>query len=219
MSAPGGDHERDLADAVRSLIDQMMTTHASPAATAAAAAAVNEVTAALVDAGGMPRPAVTQAPDDHMAVFFRFSPVSGESNPLAPPLRLEVQHGQVVGTVQFGRAYEGPPGYAHGAFVAAIFDQLLGFTNAALGVPAMTGLLEVRYHRPTPLGTELKLVGRPTGTSGRKSYATGEVLDRDTILAEAKATFVAVTAERALQLFGAQSERGESEQLDVGRQE
>src|SRR5207302_6520188 len=128
--------------------------------------------------------------------------VSGESNPIAPPVRLQVGKTEVTGAVNFGSAYEGPPGYVHGAFVAAVFDELLGVTNAALGVPAMTGLLEVRYHRPTPLGVDLQLVGRHTGTSGRKSFATGEIRDGDTVLAAGKGTFVAVTSDKALELFG-----------------
>ncbi len=110
--------------------------------------------------------------------------VSGESNPLAPPVRLKVDEQQVVGTVTFNGAYEGPPGYVHGAVVAAVFDELLGVTNAALGLPAMTGLLEVQYHRPTPLGKEIRLVARHVETSGGKSIATRRVLRWHTLLAE-----------------------------------
>jgi acyl-coenzyme A thioesterase PaaI-like protein len=191
-----------LAQSIRELIEQMMTIEAPAAGTAAAAKAVRTATEELRAAGGSPRLPLTQAPEGDVAAFFRFSPVSGESNPLAPPVHLQVGEDAVTGTCTFGNAYEGPPGYVHGAFVAAVFDELLGVTNAALGLPAMTGLLEVRFHQPTPLGIELTLEGRHTGTSGRKSHASGEIRVGDTVLAEAKGTFVAVTPGKAIELFG-----------------
>src|SRR5436190_22481979 len=46
--------------------------------------------------------------------FVAFSPVSGRSNPMAPPVRLRIveddeHHHRVVGNATFGPAYEGPP--------------------------------------------------------------------------------------------------------------
>src|SRR5512146_221719 len=46
--------------------------------------------------------------------FVAWSPVSGPSNPMAPPLRMQIvkddKHDyRVVGEVTFGAAYEGPP--------------------------------------------------------------------------------------------------------------
>lgn len=202
MSPRGGEPAQAMAEAIRELIEQMMTVDAPEAAVTAATVGIRSVTETLRAAGGEPRLPLTQAPDGDVAAFFRFSPVSGESNPLAPPVRLQVRENEVVGSVRFGGAYEGPPGYVHGAFVAAVFDELLGVTNAALGIPAMTGLLEVRYHQPTPLDVELRLVARHTGTSGRKSLAAGQILEGDTVLAEGKGTFIAVTSDKALELFG-----------------
>ncbi|MFY9615291.1 MAG: PaaI family thioesterase [Candidatus Dormiibacterota bacterium] len=210
MSRAGGESAEELAGAIRELIEHMMAFESAPGATAAAAQTVRSVTNALKTAGGKPRLPLTQAPDGDVAAFFRFSPVSGPSNPIAPPARLEIQGQQVVGTVTFNSAYEGPPGYVHGAFVAAVFDELLGITNAVLGLPAMTGLLEVRYHRPTPLDKEIRLVGRHVELAGRKSIATGEFYDGDTLLAEGKGTFIAVKPAQALELFGAQLEQIEA---------
>jgi acyl-coenzyme A thioesterase PaaI-like protein len=212
VSRVGGESAEELAGAIRELIEHMMAFESPPGATAAATRTVRSVTNALKTAGGKPRLPLTQAPDGDVAAFFRFSPVSGESNPLAPPARLEIQGQRVVGSVTFNSAYEGPPGYVHGAFVAAVFDELLGITNAALGLPAMTGLLEVRYHRPTPLGKEIRLVGRHVELAGRKSIATGEFFDGDTLLAEGKGTFIAVKPARAMELFGAQLEQVQASQ-------
>lgn len=215
MSPKGGEPAKELAQAVRELIEQMMSIDSGAVATEAAAEGVRTVAEALRAAGGAPRLPLTQAPEGDVAAFFRFSPVSGESNPLAPPARLEIRETEVVGSVTFGGAYEGPPGYVHGAFVAAVFDELLGITNASLGLPAMTGLLEVRYHQPTPLGVELQLSARHTGLSGRKSFAAGEIRDGDRLLAEATGTFVVVSAKRAVELFGGQLETIESNRATV----
>jgi acyl-coenzyme A thioesterase PaaI-like protein len=194
----------ELAREVRELIEQMMTVASPPQAYQAAAAGVRSLTATLRDSGGVRRGPLTSAPDGDPANFFAFSPVSGSSNPVAPPMRLTVTGQTVIATCNFGKAYEGPPGYVHGAWVAAVFDELLGIVNAFSGNPAMTGLLEVRYLRPTPLGRELRIVGRQTGHAGRKSFATGEILDGEMVTAEAKGTFIAVTMTRAAELFGEQ---------------
>jgi acyl-coenzyme A thioesterase PaaI-like protein len=194
----------ELAREVRELIEQMMTVASPPQAYQAAAAGVRLLTATLRDSGGIGRGPLTSAPDGDPGNFFAFSPVSGSSNPVAPPMRLTVTGQTVIATCNFGKAYEGPPGYVHGAWVAAVFDELLGIVNAFSGNPAMTGLLEVRYLRPTPLGRELRIVGRQTGHAGRKSFATGEILDGEMVTAEAKGTFIAVTMTRAAELFGEQ---------------
>jgi hypothetical protein len=43
--------------------------------------------------------------------------------------------------VTFGSAYEGPPGCVHGGYVAAAFDEMLGFVQSLGGNPGMTARL------------------------------------------------------------------------------
>jgi acyl-coenzyme A thioesterase PaaI-like protein len=202
MSGEGPAHDR-LADTVRALINEMLETYTRDEAAEAATADVLAALEKLRAAGTGPREPHTDPARGDYTFFFRFSPVSGTSNPIAPPLRLEFgADNEVRAKGSLGRAYEGPPGYVHGAFVAAMFDEILGVANAAGGSPAMTGLLEVRYLRPTPLNTELRIVARHTGSSGRKSFATAEIMAGDEITAEGKGTFIAVTMERAQEIFG-----------------
>ena len=88
---------------------------------------------------------------------FDNSPLMGRANPLAPPVKLQIEaDGRVTGTATFGSAYEGPPGHVHGGFVAAAFDELLGLVQIKGGTPGMTGRLTVHYRSPTPLHTELR---------------------------------------------------------------
>jgi acyl-coenzyme A thioesterase PaaI-like protein len=125
--------------------------------------------------------------------FVAWSPVSGPSNPMAPPLRMRIvkdhEHDyRVVGDVTFGAAYEGPPRHVHGGMVAAMFDELLGF--AQLG-PGFTAYLKVDYRKPTPLNRTLELNAWVDRVDGRKRIIRGTSTLDGTLLAEAEGLFIA----------------------------
>ena len=63
------------------------------------------------------------------------SPLVGEVSPLAPPIEWELVDGRIVGHGTYHAAYEGPPGYVHGGWVALTFDEILGMANIASGHP------------------------------------------------------------------------------------
>jgi acyl-coenzyme A thioesterase PaaI-like protein len=132
----------------------------------------------------------------HDRAHFDWSPLLGASNPLAPPLILDVEDDVVVGRGRFGAAYEGPPGCVHGGFVAAAFDEVLGLTQSLSGQVGMTGTLNVRYRRPTPLHTDLRWEGRLDSVSGRKVFTSAVVKAKGEITAEATGLFVTVSPER-----------------------
>jgi acyl-coenzyme A thioesterase PaaI-like protein len=109
--------------------------------------------------------------------FEDFSPVSGKSNPVSPLLAMEkLEDGSVTGSVVFSPAFEGPPGHVHGGVLAAAFDEILGFVQLMTGSPGMTGRISVHYRRPTPLGVEVRFVGRIESVSGRKISCVGTSL-------------------------------------------
>lgn len=125
--------------------------------------------------------------------FVAFSPVSGSGNPMAPPVRMRVvEHGEddyhIVGDVTFGPAYEGPPGHVHGGMVAAMFDELLGFTQLS---PGFTAYLKVDYRKPTPLNRPLQLEAWIDSVDGRKRLVRGTCTLDDTVLSEAEGLFIA----------------------------
>lgn len=121
-----------------------------------------------------------------------FSPVIGPANPLAAPMRVELEDDKVVGKVTFGHAYEGPPGHVHGGFIAAAFDDLLGSAQALSGNPGMTGSLSVQYRAPTPLHRELRFEGTLDRVDGRKIYTSGRLLHGETLCAEAEGLFISI---------------------------
>ena len=192
-----------LTGAIRELIEQVATADASDAALAEAADAVRAVTAALREAGE-PRTLSFafngERPD--RSEYRRLNPVSGDLNPLAAPLRYDrVSEDAVEASVTFGVAYQGPPGYVHGAHIAGAFDDVLGLANLASGSPGMTVRLEVRYLRPTPLRAPLSIEARCDGREGRRIFASGRLMAGDVVTAEAEGVFAEITARRAAALF------------------
>ena len=128
--------------------------------------------------------------------MFDQSPLLGLANAVAPPLQLRVVDGQVVGTGNFGSAYEGPPGHVHGGFVAAAFDEVLGMAQSMTGNPGMTGTLTVRYRQPTPLHQELTFAATVERVEGRKIFTTATLHAADRLCAEAEGIFISVGFEK-----------------------
>jgi acyl-coenzyme A thioesterase PaaI-like protein len=189
---------RDVADAVRALIERMVATEAPVEVFAGVADDLRAVAARLAQYPQQPLyfGAAEAATAADASGPFDNSPLLGRANPLAPPLHLEVDGDRVVGTARFGSAYEGPPGCVHGGFVAATMDELLGLAQAVGGAPGMTARLTVNYRSPTPLRTELRLEGRIERVEGRKTTCRGTIHAGDRLCAEAEGLFVAVDREK-----------------------
>jgi len=82
------------------------------------------------------------------------------------------------------------PASVHGGFVAALFDQFMGVAQAIGGQPGMTGTLSTRYHRRTPLNTELCLRGWVEKIEGRKTFVRAEIRADDVLTASCDGVFV-----------------------------
>src|SRR6185369_14502058 len=120
---------RRLAKAMRTVIDHLVTSDAPEEELRRAADALERYADRLAAHPQRLAPfgfAETANAGDVNA-FFDYSPLIGLSNPIAPPVVLSVDGDVVCGTVTFGAAYEGPPGHVHGGFIAATFDEVLGF--------------------------------------------------------------------------------------------
>ncbi|MCD0448484.1 PaaI family thioesterase [Actinocorallia sp. API 0066] len=165
-----------LADEVRALIDAVVFTDAPDADLEEAAAALRALTERL-NAARLPAPPMSA---DHGMLGQLGNPVTGVVNPVAPPIPFEVQEdGSVTADFTLGDVYEGPPGYVHGGISAAVFDQLLGMVAASSGTPGMTATLDLRYRRPTPLNTPLRLEARVARREGRKTWVEGTITTPD----------------------------------------
>lgn len=192
--------KRRLAFAMRAVIDRLVVSDAPEAELKRAADAL-ELYAEQLD--GHPKSHKYEGfaeagPAGDTAAFFDQSPIIGLSNPLSPPVevRADLAARRVTGEVTFGSAYEGPPGCVHGGWVAAAFDEVLGYANSLSGSPGMTARLTVNYRRPTPLHTPLRFEAQLDRVEGRKIYVTGQVYAQDELTAEADGLFVSVQPEK-----------------------
>src|SRR2546423_9065800 len=109
------------------------------------------------------------------ARFFPYSPVVGPLNAIAPPVVFRFDGERLTGSGTLPAPYTGPPGTVHGGVIALVLDELLGATNACLGLGAYTGTLSIRYERPTPIGQELEFESWVDRTEGRKVFTIGTI--------------------------------------------
>lgn len=191
--SPHWEAKRRAAQAVRELTEALITSDGTTADIDALAAQLEAQTAALA-AGPRLHGLLAFLRDGkhggHGEVNHELNALGGWSNPLSPELNMWLQDDRAFGTVRCGFAYEGPPGHVHGGFVAAIFDQFLGMAQLAGNNPGMTGTLTVRYHRPTPLNTDLELSAQLRESVGRKTTITGEMHADGVLTASCECLFV-----------------------------
>ncbi len=107
-------------------------------------------------------PRIGDASRPEQRVYIDHSRDVGEYNPCFPLYELECADDRAVGTVTFPISYEGPPGIVHGGFLAVYFDCVLQQLNCDLGLAGKTTNLAVRYRRPTPLLTPLRVTAERT---------------------------------------------------------
>ena len=127
---------------------------------------------------------------------------SGRLNPQAPPIEWvhrpkEPPPGSAPTPVEvrarctFGPQHGGSPGRVYGGVLGCALDEVLGIAVLVSGATGMTVSLTVSLRGGTPFGVPVDIVGRYTGSEGRKSYASGEVVVDGKVTAEATAIFVA----------------------------
>jgi acyl-coenzyme A thioesterase PaaI-like protein len=197
-----GDARLRLADATRQIIAELASSTATSSEFEQARDLVEQAVAVLAQRGHGRDYAGGEASlaEHHEAGnFLDYSPLVGPLNPLAPPIRVRMEHGDdgdvVVGAAVFGDAYEGPPGCVHGGFIAASFDEVLGFVQSMSGQPGMTGRLEISYRSPTPLHREIRFRGRVDRIEGRKIFTSATLHHGDVLCAEAFGLFISMKPE------------------------
>ena len=213
--ATGAWHEkRRLAAAMRRVIEQLVSSDPSEKELADAADALENFADSIAS---YPRRTTLEGYAESsisgdVDAFFDRSPFLGLSNPLAPPITVSVESGRVRGQVRFGTAYEGPPGHVHGGYIAAVFDEVLGFAPSLAENPGMTGTLTVKYRRPCALYQELEFDAGIDRIEGKKILASGTISFDSKLLAEADGVFVMITAERYQQMVASQRKREQEQE-------
>ncbi|MDE3205017.1 MAG: PaaI family thioesterase [Acidobacteriota bacterium] len=186
---------RAIADELRSLAAMVMLSTAPPPEMEATLALLRQASGRLSAPRRSGRydglPGLSPGSASNVAIWETHG-AFGPANPLAPPVRAEEGDGRIVGTVTFGSAWEGGPGSVYGGFIAAAFDGVLGRAVISAGHLAVTRSLAVRFLRPTPLHTELRIEGSAQPRSGRQVAVEGSLWCGDEQTCAAEAVFVCV---------------------------
>ncbi|HJO24069.1 MAG: PaaI family thioesterase [Myxococcota bacterium] len=129
--------------------------------------------------------------------YLEQSPIRGQLNPVAPPIALETVTRTdgtkaVLGRVNMGLRFEGPPRGVHGGWIAALFDEVCGAAQALAGGSGVTAILKVRYRHISPLHEELRFEGWVAERRGRRIVAKATCHAGDTLTAQAQAVLVDV---------------------------
>lgn len=186
----------NLARAVRDLIAATALTDAHDSMLDAAASAVERITATLTS--GEPVALFRPTIQRNHAEYLPRSPAVGALSPIAPgtidwhfePDAEYDGRSRMIATGVLSAVYEGPPLFVHGGIVALIFDELLGMINIENGCPGMTGMLNIKYRRPTPLNNPLRWVAWITRIEGRRVESTAQLWHGETLCAQAEGVFI-----------------------------
>jgi acyl-coenzyme A thioesterase PaaI-like protein len=189
----------ELVAATRELVEAVVMTDVDGDARAAAAAELGTVTDRL---RGRRRPdALYMVRHADGRVESLNQAGSGRLNPQAPPIEWihrpkEPPPGSTPTPVEvrarctFGPQHGGSPGRVYGGVLGCALDEVLGVAVLVSGATGMTVALSVSLRGGTPYGVPVDIVGRYTGSEGRKSFASGEVVVDGKVTVEATAIFV-----------------------------
>lgn len=194
---------RRLAEAVRHLVDATLTIEDATEEQLGTAADMTETVARHL--GREPRSAdrgVRRRAEAGHSDYLPRSPLVGEVSPLAPPMQWVSRDGGIDVRGEYPAAYEGPPGYVHGGWIALTFDEVLGMANVDSGHSGMTGRLTVRYLKPTPLRRPVAIRGWTERVEGRRIIARAEMYVDGIKTTEAEGLFITIDPRLAAEYFG-----------------
>lgn len=102
-----------------------------------------------------------------------FELFTGLSTPISPPMQLWIDGDCVRGRARLDATFQGPPGRVHGGIIAAMLDVLMAKTQDLSRTMGVTGTLNIRYLKGTPLNTDIDMEARILRTEGRKLFCEG----------------------------------------------
>lgn len=192
--------KRKVSDATRKLIENLVTCTSSVEVLEQVAANIEQQADALGKGSHLYGRTAFEAAEDGKygtigSLGYELNPLDGKSNPIAAPIIVWIEGDRVYGKANMGWQYEGPPNSVHGGFVAALFDQFLGIGQKITGQPGFTGTLTIKYLKPTPLDTDLRLEGYVDRIEGRKNFLVGEMWAGDVLTATCEGIFISLTPE------------------------
>lgn len=170
---------RRIGDALKRITDKMVRCEATPDELESVAAQL-EAVAAKTDGFGR-----RSQSDIYARMFARtatrqdvldivdYEIFTGLSTPISPPMTLWLDGDVVRGKANLGLTFQGPPGRVHGGVIAAMLDVLMAKTQDLTKTMGVTGTLNIRFIRATPLKADIDMEARVLRTDGRKLFCEG----------------------------------------------
>ena len=99
----------------------------------------------------------------------------GRLNPCGLKLQFEEEGDTYISHFTGEMQHQGYDGILHGGIISTLLDEIMARYLYAKGMNAVTGRLEVRYNKPTPIGVPLLIKGRITKGKGRLYETEGTI--------------------------------------------
>ncbi|MDK2896418.1 MAG: hypothetical protein PWP04_538 [Candidatus Atribacteria bacterium] len=122
----------------------------------------------------------------------------GKNNPYGFQLNFDREGDITLASTQVPWHYQGFKGVVHGGIVASLLDEIMSQSIKNSGKFAVTGNLEVKYHRPCLTEKELLVKGWIAEVSGRLIKAKGEVIQDEELKAEGEGLFIVPSKSRVI---------------------
>lgn len=89
-----------------------------------------------------------------------------------------VSDGEVEATHIVRDDFQGYPGIVHGGIIASMMDETMGrvFMDGEPPRFMVTAELKIRYKKPVPINTPIKITGHRIKDNGRVGQASGEII-------------------------------------------
>jgi acyl-coenzyme A thioesterase PaaI-like protein len=112
----------------------------------------------------------------------------GIKNPIGLKLKFKEEGDTYTSVFTGGEEHQGYDGIIHGGIISTLLDEIMARYIYHKGFTAVTAKLDVRYRKPTPINTELKIIGRIDSQKRSLYDMSAEIrLPDGTVTAEGKA--------------------------------
>lgn len=173
-----------LLTELRGFLDDVASARPAPEDSAALAQTLREWRTTLRET----------ATGEHGQVFGRRPDLPSRGSTMLPDYVVhDVGEETIEADVRFGRYYLGGGEAVHGGAIPLVFDELLGtLVNFGTRPPSRTVRITVNFRALTPLDRQLRMTGRIERFEGRKTYVSAQLIDGQTVCADAEALFLAL---------------------------
>ncbi|RJQ56299.1 MAG: PaaI family thioesterase [Actinobacteria bacterium] len=129
--------------------------------------------------------------------------VCGKQNPMGLAVSFRREGDEVITDFTPESQHQGYPGVCHGGIIYALLDETVGRATYRAGVMTVTGGMQIRYRKPVPIGSPVRIAGRLVADRGRLLEGEGEAtLEDGTVVAEARGKFFPLPAEEQERVAG-----------------